>query len=168
VNSEADARFLRGLLRQHVAALASHVRSRHPGARIEVLFPYDVNHPEPAGVHKIGGRLNRFVNLPVEWEQKSTSGLDRIKTEALDFGAWSRNLDLARTAFQFTIGLGWPKDSLRHLVPVFRPGYPWEKEVAMALAAGIPVVNLWAWDHICIYGLAVQPESKGRSMQIGG
>ena len=162
VNGSADAQFLRSRLRTHVHSLATHVRSLHPAVHIEVLFPYDVNHPEPAGVHKLGGRLNRFVNLPAEWEQKQPSGLDRLKTEALDFGAWSRNLDLAQTAFNLPIDLGWPKESLRHLVPVFRPGYAWEKEVTFALQAGIPVVNLWAWDHICIYGLAVTPKMKSQ------
>ncbi|HYO80937.1 MAG TPA: hypothetical protein VES20_06020 [Bryobacteraceae bacterium] len=166
VNGSADANFLRSRLHQHVSALSAHVRSLHADTRIEVLFPYDVNHPEPAGIHKLGGRLNRFINLPAEWEQKGTSGLDRLKTEALDFGAWSRNLDLARTAFLLPVELGWPKDSLRHLVPVFRPGYPWEKEVAMALGAGIPVVNFWAWDHICIYGLAVTSGMKGKAQFI--
>ena len=167
VNGYADAEFLRARLRDHVAGLAAGIRAVHPNARLEVLFPYDVNHPAPAGVHNLGGRLNRFVNLPVEWESKQTAGFDRFKTEALDFGAWSRNLDLARTAWELPLKLAWPRDSLRHLVPVFRPGYAWEKEVAMARAAGIPVVNLWAWDHVCLYNLAVTEQSKGRAMQIG-
>ena len=167
VNGGADALFLRNRLRDHVSALGAHIRARHPNAQLEVLFPYDVNHPEPAGIHNLGGKMNRFVNLPAEWESKATCGFDRLKTEALDFGAWNRNLDLARTAWELPIGLGWPKDSLRHLVPIFKPGYSWEKEVAMARAAGIPVVNLWAWDHVCLYNLAVTEQPKGRSAQIG-
>ena len=165
VNSSADAAFLRNRLRDHVAGLAASLRAAHQGIQCEVLFPYDVNHPEPAGIHLLGGKLNRFVNLPVEWERKETAGFDRLKTEALDFGAWCRNLDLAKTAFLFSTSLGWEKESLRHLVPIFRPGYAWEKEVEMALAAGIPVVNLWAWDHIGLFGLAVLPVAKGRSAQ---
>jgi hypothetical protein len=168
VNGGADARFLRDRLRDHAAGLAAYIRSEHPNAKIEVLFPYDVNHPVPAGVHSLGGRMNRFVNFPVEWESRQTSGFDRLKTEALDFGAWNRNLDLARTAWELPLNLGWPRDSLRHLVAVFRPGHAWEKEVAMARAAGIPVVNLWAWDHVCLFNLAVTPQPKGRSTQIGG
>jgi hypothetical protein len=53
-------------------------------------------------------------------------------------------------------------------VPIFRPGYAWQKEVEMALAKGIQVVNLWAWDHICLHNLPVGESSKGRSVQIGG
>jgi hypothetical protein len=157
VNGGADATFLRNRLREHVAALAGHVRGFNPSAKFEVLFPFDANHPSPAGVHLIGGRLNRFVNLPVEWEHKETSGLDRLKIEALDFGAWSRDLDLVRNAVLFALGLGWPKDSLRHMVAVFQPGYPWQKECLTALGEGIPVVNLWAFDHICLLGMDPNP-----------
>lgn len=152
-NGGADAAFLRGRLRDHVAALAAHVRSLHPAARLEVLFPYDVNHPAPKGVHQLGGRLNRYVNLPVEWESAGGSGLDGFKLEALDFGAWSRDLDLMRECQRFAAGLGWPGEKLRMMTPVFRAGYPWQKEVASALELGFGAVNLWAFDHVCIYGL---------------
>lgn len=153
VNGGADAAFLRGRLRDHVAALAAHVRGLHPAARLEVLFPYDVNHPAPKGVHQLGGRLNRHVNLPAEWESAGGSGLDGFKLEALDFGAWSRDLDLMRECQRFAAGLGWPGEKLRMMTPVFRAGYPWQKEVASALELGFGAVNLWAFDHVCIYGL---------------
>jgi hypothetical protein len=167
VNGGADATYLRNRLRDHIAGIIAHVKASHPNAKFEVLFPYDVNYPEPAGIHNIGGRLNRFVNLPIEWERKETAGFDRLKTEALDFGAWSRNLDLARTAFRLPLELGWPRDSVRHLVPVFRGGYPFEKEIAMAEAEGVPVVNLWAYDHVCIYGWPPSPGRGSRSSHQG-
>ena len=85
--------------------------------------------------------------------------------EALDFGAWCRNLDLAETAIDFPVQLGWPRDSIRHLVPIFRAGYPWDKEVAMADAAGILAINLWAFDHVCIYGLPPWPLASGRAVR---
>jgi len=157
VNGSADATFLRNRLRDHAAAIRDYVRGLHPQAKFEVLFPYDVNHPTPAGVHALGGRLNRFVNLPVEWEAKATSGFDRLKLEALDFGAWSRDLDLVREAIRFPLSLNWPKDSLRHLLPIFRPAYPWEKECLTALGEGYSAVTLWAFDHVCLYGLALRP-----------
>ncbi|MEN6534847.1 MAG: hypothetical protein ABFD89_14360, partial [Bryobacteraceae bacterium] len=131
----------------------AHVRGLYPTARIEVLYPCDVNHSEPAGVNQLGGRLNRYVNLPTEWEQKETSGLDRLKTEALDFGAWSRDLDLVYEAIRLPIDLGWPKESLRHMLPVFRPGYAWQKEYLTALGEGVAAVNLWAFDHVCLLNL---------------
>lgn len=153
VNGGADAIFLRNKLRDHIAALRAHVLAAHPTARFELLYPYDVNHPVPAGVHALGGALNRFVNFPAEYESKGTSGLDTLKMEALDFGAWSRSLDLSRTAIEFPLVLGWPKDSVRYLVPVFRGGSAWEKEYLEAKGQGIPVINFWAHDHINLYNL---------------
>lgn len=165
VNGGADAIFLRNRLRDHVAAISSHVRVTYPAAKFELLFPYDVNHPVPAGVHQLGGQLNRFVNFPVEWQNKATSGLDRIKMESLDFGAWSRNLDLCLTTMQFPIQLGWPKDSIRYLAPVFRSGWAWGREYLLARGLEIPIVNFWAFDHFCIYGLnPAEPKSRGRAL----
>jgi hypothetical protein len=161
-NGGADSTFLRNRLRDHVAALAAHIRGAYPAAKLEVLFPFDVNYPTPAGVHQIGGRLNRFVNFPVEWENKATSGLDRMKIEALDFGAWSRDLELSRAAVRFGVSLNWPKDSLRHLLPVFQPGYAWRKECQTALGEGVPAVTLWAFDHICLFGIDPHP-APGRA-----
>jgi hypothetical protein len=160
VNGGADAVFLRNRLRDYVNALRTHVLGPHPGAKFELLYPYDVNHPVPAGIHDLGGALNRFVNLPVEWEQKPGSGFDTLKMEALDFGAWSRNLDLARTAIVLPLELGWPKDSARYLVPIFRPANAWEREYLMARAEGVPFVNLWAFDHVCLYALRVEAPSQ--------
>jgi hypothetical protein len=153
VNGGADAAFLRARLRDYVAVLAAAVRAARPNAKCELLYPHDVNHPEPAGIHLLGGALNRFVNFPSEWESKASSGLDRIKMEALDFGAWNRNLDLSRTAIEFPLLLGWPRDSVRYLVPVFRPKCAWRKEYLLAKGLRVPVLNFWAFDHFCLFNL---------------
>ncbi len=164
INGSADAAFLRNRLRDHAAAIMAHVRASYPGAQFELLFPYDVNHPVPAGANQLGGRLNRFVNLPVEWESKAGSGLDRMKMEALDFGAWSRNLDLCGAAISFPFTLNWPRDSVRYLAAAFRPAAPWEREYLMAKGLGIPVINLWAYDQFCIFGLDPrEPRRRGRA-----
>ena len=114
-----------------------------------MLWPYDVNYPVPSGGE--GGQLNRFINLPVEWQQQSSSGLDRMKVEALAFGSTQRNLNLALEAIQLFPGLGWPLSSLTYLVPVFGSATPWASELALVWGAGIPVANLWALDHVCLY-----------------
>jgi hypothetical protein len=168
VNAHADALFLRNRLRDHAAALIAEVRAARPAARFEVLFPYDVNHPEPAGVHGVGGRLNRFVNLPVEWERKETAGFDRFKIEALDFSAWSRNLDLARLCLRLPLELGWPAADSRALLAVFRGSYPWQREVEFAEELGYGQIVLWAFDHVCLFGLGVEERSKGRASRQGG
>lgn len=153
VNGGADALFLRNRLRDYVSALMAHVRGRFPNARFEVLFPYDVNHPCPRGVNNLGGRMNRYVNLPAEWESASTAGFNVFKLEALDFGAWSRDIDLTRECQEFAVSLGWPRNKLRMMTPVFRAGYPWHKEAENALTLGYNAVNLWAFDHVCLFGL---------------
>lgn len=164
VNGGADAIFLRNRLRDYAAALIAHIRASHPTAQFELLFPYDVNHPTPVGVFNLGGALNRFVNLPVEWETKPGSGFDTLKMEALDFGAWTRSLELALTAIRLPMELGWPKDSVRYLVPVFRPYSAWEQEYRLAVSAGVPFINLWAFDHVCLYNLRVErPNQAARA-----
>jgi hypothetical protein len=164
VNGGADAVFLRNRLRDHVAALVADLRSAYPSIRCEVLWPYDVNYPRPVpdGAPYLGGRFNRFVNLPVEWQSKPASGLDRMKVEALAFSTGMRNLDLAAEAIGLFPGFGWPLDSLRYLVPVFGSAIPWNKELALAKGAGIPVNNLWAFDHVCLFNLDVPEKGLDR------
>ncbi len=164
VNSGADALFLRNRLRDHVAALMAGVRSAVPDAQFEVLFPYDVNHPVPRGIHQLGGRLNYFVNLPAEWAYPG-GGLDRLKLEMLDFGAWSRDLDLVRLCLQLPAELGWPGEKVGVMTPIFRGGYPWSREVAAAQQQGYVCINLWAFDHVCLYALTLDRESRRASFQ---
>jgi hypothetical protein len=124
----------------------------------EVLWPYDVNYPAT-------DQLNRFVNLPVEWQLKPSSGLDRIKVEALSFGSSLRNLDQVRQTVDLFPGFGWPLASLKYLVPVFGSATPWARELAVARGAGYAVNNLWAFDHICLFNLAVpEPALERRSI----
>jgi hypothetical protein len=159
INGGADATFLRNRLRDHVAALASAIRTAYPNAQLEVLFPYDVNYPHPVGVHSLGGRLLRYINFPVEWQSKKSSGLDRIKMEGLDFGAYTRNLDLAVETMRFPLNFGWPKDSVRYMVPVFNGGCPWTREYKLASSLGL-TVNFWAFDHFSIFGWDVTQLSR--------
>lgn len=167
VNGGADALFLRNRLRDYAAALAAHIRATFPQAELEILFPYDVNHPSPAGVHQLGGKLNRYVNLPAEWTAKVGSGFDRFKIEALDFGAWSRNLDLARASLEFAASLDWPRPSIRAMIAVFRGGSPWQHEVVHARELGFGGVSLWAFDHVCLYGWRLWEWGRGRASSLG-
>jgi hypothetical protein len=168
VNDYADANFLRSVLRDHINDLRITVLAQFPNAKFELLFPYDVNHPVPAGIHQLGGALNRYANFAAEWSNPNTSGFDTMKMEALDFGAWSRDLNLAKTAIRFPIEQGWPVERVRYLVPVFRGGLAWEKEYLEARGIGIPVVNFWAWDHVCLFNLRVDEPQASRSAQTLG
>jgi hypothetical protein len=155
INSSADATFLRNRLRDHVAALAADIRSAYPTAICEVLWPYDVNYPTTVPGSTTGGQLNYFVNLPVEWKTQSTSGLDRMKVEALSFVTGLRNLDLARQAIELFPGFGWPANKVRYLAPTFGSACPWVRELALAVGAGLTTNNLWAFDHVCLFNLQV-------------
>jgi hypothetical protein len=106
--------------------------------------------------------LNRFINLPVEWQQQPSSGFDTMKVEALQFGAGMRNLNLSEQAIQLFVTFGWPQAALRYLVPVFGTATPWSKELALVWSAGIPIANLWAFDHVCLYNLDVPEPSLDR------
>jgi hypothetical protein len=44
---------------------------------------------------------------------------------------------------------------LRYLVPVFVQCGAWQKELAMAIGLQYPVVNLWAFDQVNIFGLDI-------------
>jgi hypothetical protein len=170
VNGYADALFLRNRLRDHVSALVTDLRSAYPNAKCEVLWPYDVNYPTPVpvGDPAEGGALNWYVNLPAEWKQQASSGLDYMKVEALAFGSTMRNLDLAQQAIQLFPGFGWPLASLRYLLPVFGSATPWQRELAMVWAAGVPAANLWAIDHVCMFNLTVpEPGLERRAVRAG-
>ncbi|MBA3972846.1 MAG: hypothetical protein C0504_01355 [Candidatus Solibacter sp.] len=164
VNGGADALLLRNRLRDHVSSLMAGVRAAVPGTTFEVLFPYDVNHPVPKGMHQLGGRLNRFVNLPEEWAYPG-GGLDRLKLEMLNFGAWSRDLDLVKECLLLPSQLGWPGAKTALITPIFKGGYPWMREVDAAIEKGFHCINLWAFDHICLYGLSLGREGRRASFQ---
>ena len=150
INASADAIFLRNRLRDHVAALVTDIKSAYPTAICEVLWPYDVNYPQVLNDNGsiLGGQLNYFVNLPIEWQQLSTAGFDRIKAEALAFSTGIRSLALAGEAIRLFGDFGWDLNSVRYLVPVFGQAIPWVRELSLAWAAGLKVVNFWAFDHI--------------------
>jgi hypothetical protein len=163
VNDFADAAFIRSRLRDYTGALIAHVRAAFPGARFEILWPYDVNHPVPSGVHNLGGRLNRYVNLPVEWESKETGPFDRFKVEGLDFGVWSRNLDLSRKMLSLPLRTGWRPEDTQAMVPLFRGASLWRAETAYARELGLAAVCYWAFDHICLFGWDARPRARSRS-----
>ncbi|QOY86992.1 non-contractile tail sheath protein [Paludibaculum fermentans] len=163
VNGGKDVLFLRNRLRAHAAAIGDALRKAFPAVKLEILFPNDVNHPKPIGIHQLGGRLNRGVNLPDEWGTKDSSGFDRFKIEALDCGAWSRDLDLARSCMRLPIELGWPPGAVRAMIPVFRGSYPWSREVAYAKDLGMDCTSLWAFDHVCLYGIDLSALGVGRA-----
>lgn len=148
-----DVAFLSGLLVTHVNAIAAAVLATYAGAKFELLLPLDVDHPvcyyTPDLPFPQGGRLNYAVNVPAAWLAKAGSHFDRLKMEGLSWGATYRNLDRAIETLQFPYTVGtWAKADIAYLIPWFNGGCAWPKEFLAALDAGVPLLNLWAGDHL--------------------
>lgn len=153
VNSYADANFLRDRLHDYLAALRDHVKATYPAAVLELLLPLDVNYPTQYGPYALGGQLNHYLHTDPRILNPATAPLDRLKIEGLDFGAGSRDHDKARWAMSFPVVSGsWPRADVRYLVPLFNGGCPWHAEYLRARNEGVPVINFWAFDHLCLLG----------------
>jgi len=151
VNSYDDADFLANRLYSHITVIRDYVIATYPLAVFECLLPVDVNYPTPIGPHSIGGRLNRHVNIPDSFLDPASAPFDLLKVEALDFGKSARSWQLQKFAIDWGFEEGtWPKPSLRYLLPIYDGGCPWEREYRGAVDAGIPLVVLFSFDHICL------------------
>jgi hypothetical protein len=154
VNGGADTNFLAAQLKAHIDAIRAAVLSSYPTAKFELLYPNDVNHPvcylNSYNSYPQGGRLNAAANLPSAWRTKEGSGLDRLKIEALSWGATYHNLDLAKNAitFGFTGAMSWMPADVAYLIPWFNGTCPWPSEFRLASTLQIGLINLWAHDHL--------------------
>ncbi len=156
VNGGADTNFLAAQLKAHVDAIRTSVLAAYPNAKFELLYPNDVNNPvcyvNANTPYPQGGRLNAAANLPEAWQTKSGSGLDRLKVEALSWGATYLNLDLAKQAltFGFTGTMAWAPSDVAYLIPWFNGTCPWTSEYYLASRSGVGLINFWAYDHIAL------------------
>ena len=150
VNGFADANFLRET-HQSAHRRASYRDSRRHTCD-EVRAAVSVRRQLPGDERfGIGGRLNNYVNFPAEYTAKSTSGLDRIKMEALSFGSQERNFDKLKASivFPMTAPNSWTSDSVAWLVAWFNGGCPWTREYLLA-SGFVSLVNFWAFDHLAL------------------
>jgi hypothetical protein len=150
VNSYADANFLRERTKAHIDALRAAVLAATPATQFELLYPYDVNYPV-TNAFGIGGKLNNYVNFPAEYTAQATSGLNRIKMEALSFGSQERDFDKIKVAMTFpmTAPNAWASGSVAWLVAWFNGGCPWTREYLLANGM-VSLVNFWAFDHLAL------------------
>jgi hypothetical protein len=173
-NNTADASFLAAQLKAHVDAIRQAVLSAYPNAKFELLYPNDVNNAvcyvNAQNPYPQGGRLNAAVNLPSAWQSQAGSGLDRLKVEALSWGATYRNLDLALQAitFAFTGQLSWPLFDVAYLIPWFNGACPWPSEYQLAATAGIGLINFWAYDHVALMSWPIPFPSPIRRSTFAG
>lgn len=174
VNGGADANFLAAQLKAHVDAIRTAVLAAYTNAKFELLYPDDVNHVtcyvNAQNPYPQGGRLNAAVNLPAQWRTKDGSGLDRIKVEALSWGATYRNLDLAGEAITFACNgaMNWSTSDVAYLIPWFNGACPWPSEFQLAASSGIGLINFWAYDHLALMSWPVPfPTPVRRSLFAG-
>ena len=153
VNGYADANFLRGRLLAHEQAIVAAVKAAYPGALVELLYPYDVLYPLPAGAFNVGGRLNNYVSTPAQW-QAPGAVFDRMKIEALDRDVSSFNVNLARIAMQLPVVIwSWPPGLVRYLIGVYVGGATWQRSLLAAESYGFAEEILFAIDQVCTMGL---------------
>ncbi len=156
VNRYVDADFLRQTVKDHVDAIRSYVLATHPNGKFELLWPLDVNDPATR-------RLNRYINLPVEWETKAGSGFDTFLIEGFQFAGLDRNLDKVRwmAAYPFEV-LSWPRADCRYLMGLFNAGWPWQRDYLIARRCRVPLLKIWAYDHLCLYARTLPLPAESR------
>jgi len=158
IYSYADANFLRTRLFTYVAAIQSYVLSQVPSAVFELLWPMDVNDPDNC-------KLLRYINLPLQWAARSGSGFDSFLIEGYQYPGINHNLDQATRCAQFPWKeLSWDEAHSRYLMGLYYATWPWLREFVNVNRLGLPVIKLWAYDHICLFGWPVPlPTTDDRS-----
>jgi hypothetical protein len=47
--------------------------------------------------------------------------------------------------------LAWPRADVKYLMGHFDSGWPWPRDYLHARRAQVPKINLWAYDHLCLF-----------------
>ena len=85
------AAFLRDRIWAYCQDVITYVRSYHPTAVFECLWPLDANQgmPKPSAKYRA---LNFYVNLPNQWKN-SSYGIKYFRCEGFDYDVWQKNSD---------------------------------------------------------------------------
>jgi len=143
-----ECAFLPGLIGQFTDAITIFVRQTYPTARVEVLYPPDVNDTP----------LNQLINFPHDaW---TPAKLDCLKTENFTYTG-DRDLDKARSSMTLPMQLGFPRSKSSHLVGIGEYTAPWAKEQRLAEGERLDSVVLFALDQFCLIGYAL-PLTRGQ------
>jgi len=157
VNGYVDADFLRQTVKDHVDAIRTYVLAAHGSASFELLWPLDVNDPNTR-------RLNRYINLPLEWETQPGSGFDTFLIEGFQYAGVDRDLDKVRwmSGYPFEV-LSWPRAACRYLMGNFYAGWPFARDYLTARRTLVPLIKIWAYDHLCLYARRLPVPAESRS-----
>ena len=88
------ADFLRDRIWAYCQDVIAYVRSYHPTAVFECLWPLDANQGKPAP-EPTYRRLLMHVNLPNQWKT-SSYGIKYFRCEGFDYDVWQKNATLMR------------------------------------------------------------------------
>jgi hypothetical protein len=161
INGYADSDFLLTELYNHMHNTIVAVRAGATGSVfIEWLLPLDVNDPSvywnSGYPYAQGGRMNNYVNIPTQYMSASGSDIQRLKMEALSWGATYRYLTGAMQAIQYAYQtLQWPTSQVFYLIPVENGSCPWVLEYLFWITQNLPGVNFWALDHVILFSWGV-------------
>ncbi|MBI4905710.1 MAG: hypothetical protein HY820_18905 [Acidobacteria bacterium] len=144
------ANFLRDRIWTYCQDVISYVRSYHPTAVFECLWPLDANQgkPQPSSEHR---RLLMHVNLPNEWKN-SSYGIKYFRCEGFDYDVWQKNSSLIRQVASYPkSALGRPAEECMFLSGIYGPPDP---PIAQAYGMWLPLKTysfcLWAFDQFCL------------------
>jgi hypothetical protein len=168
VNSHADANVLRTQVYTHMHSIARAVKAAFAAAKFEWLLPTDVNNPSvywnQGYPYPQGGRMNNYVNIPSQY-MVTNGDIDRVKLEALSWGASYLNLDLAKAAMAYGSSvLSYARSATAYLVPWFNGACAWQSQYLAAVNGGLPLICFWAFDHLCLLSWTLPlPTNKRRA-----
>ncbi len=146
-NETAD--FLRDRIWAYCQDVITYVRSYHPAAVFECLWPLDANQGAPAPSAAFRA-LNFYVNLPSQWKN-SSYGIKYFRCEGFDYDVWQKNSTLIRQTISFGATLGRPASECMFLSGLYGPPDP---PLAQAYGMWLPLQLYsfcgWALDQFCL------------------
>ena len=59
--------------------------------------------------------------------------------------------------------LSWPRADCRYLMGIFKGGWPWSRDYLLGRRSRVPLIKIWAYDHLCLFGRGVPLPSNDRT-----
>jgi len=143
------ADFVRDRIWAYCQDVIAYVRSYHPAAVFECLWPLDANQGSPAPSPKYRA-LNFHVNLPNEWKN-SSYGIKYFRCEGFDYDVWQKSAPLIRQVITFGTALGRPASECMFLSGIYGPpDPPMRQAYGMWLPLKLYSFCFWAFDQFCL------------------
>jgi hypothetical protein len=111
-------------------------------------------------------KLLRYINLPSQWTTRAGSSFDTFLIEGYQYPGINHNLDQTSRCAQYPWKeLAWDQAHCRYLMGLYYATWPWMREFVNINRLGLPVIKLWAYDHVCLFGWPVPlPTSDDSSL----